>query len=400
MTEDVITELSKVRELRVFPRAAVVAFRDQSVTGPQVGHELGAQYVLGGSLRRAGNRLRITTQLVETRTGTAVWAERYDRELSDVFAVQDEIARNITQALRITLTPTEQKLLAAKPTGDTRAYDYYLKGRAYSRRQTRSDLELALQMFEHAILLDPGFALAHAGIAAACGLVYEWHEKEERWLERGRQACERALALDPSLPDALVGRARLFYTQHRYDDAVRDVKRAIELKKDCDGAYNVLARSLFESDRWAEALESIGPALAVNGDDYNVYVPFTNIYEGLGRSEDAGKLREREIVVLEQQLRDVPEDVRARILLAADYAATGRLDEAGRELQKAVDLRPHDSNILYNAACTYGVMKRKPEAIDMLRRAKVAGYVNTDWIRRDPDLSCLHGEPEFEKLFE
>ena len=104
--------------------------------------------------------------------------------------------------------------------------------------------------------------------------------------------------------------------------------------------------------------------------------------------------------VLEQQLRDVPEDVRARVLLAADYAATGRPDDAGRELQKAVDLRPHDSNILYNAACTYGVMSRKAEALEMLRRARAAGYVNTDWIRRDPDLLCLHGEPEFEKLFE
>jgi non-specific serine/threonine protein kinase len=400
MTEDVITELSKVKELRVFPRAAVVAYRDKSVTGPQVGQELNAQYVLGGSLRRAGTRLRITAQLVEARTGTAVWAERYDRELSDVFAVQDEIARNITQALRITLTPREEKLLAAKPTGDTRAYDFYLKGRAYSRRQTRSDLDLALQMFEHAILLDPGFALAHAGIANACGLVYEWHDKEERWLERGRSACEKALSLDPSLADALVARARLYYTQRRYDDSLRDVRRALELKRDCDGAYNILARSLFESDRWAEALESVHQAIAVNGDDYNVYVPFTNMYEGLGRTEDAAKLREREIAVLEQQLRDVPEDVRARVLLAADYAATGRHDEAGRELQKAVDLRPHDSNILYNAACTYGVMKRKAEAFEMLRRARAAGYVNTDWIRRDPDLACLHGEPEFEKLLE
>ncbi len=400
MTEDVITELTKVKELRVFPRAAVVAFRDQSVTGPQVGQQLGAQYVLGGSLRRAGTRLRITAQLVEARTGTSVWAERYDRELSDVFAVQDEIARNITQALRITLSPREEKLLAAKPTGDTRAYDFYLKGRAYSRRQTRSDIDLALQMFEHAILLDPSFALAHAGIANACGLVYEWHEKEERWLERGRAACEKALSLDPSLPDALVARGRLYYTQRRYDDSIRDVRRALELKKDCDGAYNILARSLFESDRWAEALESVGQAVAVNGDDYNVYVPFTNIYEALGRSEDAAKLREREIAVLEQQLRDVPEDVRARVLLAADYAATGRHDDASRELQKAVDLRPHDSNILYNAACTYGVMKKKAEAFEMLRRARAAGYVNTDWIRRDPDLSCLHGEPEFEKLFE
>jgi tetratricopeptide (TPR) repeat protein len=195
-----------------------------------------------------------------------------------------------------------------------------------------------------------------------------------------------------------MARARMMYAQKRYDDAIRDARRAIEMKKDCDGAYNVLARSLFESDRWAEALELAGPALAFNGDDYNVYVPFTNIYEGLGRSEDAAKLREREIVVLEQQLREVPEDVRARILLAADYAAVKREDDAVRELQKAVDLRPNDSNILYNAACTFGVMKRRTEALEMLRRARAAGYANPDWIRRDPDLSCLHGEPEFEKL--
>jgi tetratricopeptide (TPR) repeat protein len=314
--------------------------------------------------------------------------------------VQDEIARNITQALRITLTPQEEKLLAVKPTGDPRAYDHYLKGRSYARRMTRSDVDLALQMFEHAILLDPGFALAHAGIANACGLAYEWHEKDERWLDRGRASCERALALDPSLPEALLGRARILYAQKRYDEAIRDVRRAIEMKRDCDGAYNILARSLFESDRWAEALETVDQAIAVNGDDYNVYVPYTNILEGLGRSEDAARLRQREILVLEQQLKDVPEDVRARVLLAADYALAGRGADAERELHKAVDLRPNDSNILYNAACTYGVMGKKPEAIGMLRRAKAAGYQNLEWTRRDPDLSCLHGEPDFEHLFD
>ena len=363
MTEDVITELSKVKELRVFPRAAVVAFRDQSVTGPQVGEQLNAQYVLGGSLRRAGNRLRITAQLVEARTGTSVWAERYDRELSDVFEVQDEIARNITQALRITLTPQEEKLLAAKPTGDPRAYDHYLKGRAYSRRMTRSDLDLALQMFEHAILLDPGFALAHAGIANACGLVYEWHEKDERWLDRGRAACERALALDPSLPEALVGRARILYAQKRYDEAIRDVRRAIEMKRDCDGAYNILARSLFESDRWAEALEIGRPGDRRERRRLQRLRALHQHLRGAGAHARTRRgCAQREIGVLEQQLRDVPEDVRARILLAADYAVTGRDEDAERELQKAVDLRPHDSNILYNAACTYGVMEKKPEA--------------------------------------
>ena len=247
--------------------------------------------MLGGSLRRAGNRLRITAQLVEAKSGTSVWAERYDRELKDVFEVQDEIARNITQALRITLTPQEEKALAAKPTGDTRAYDHYLKGRAYARRLTRSDLELGLQMFEHAILLDSGFALAHAGIANVCGLVFEWHEAAPAWLERGRAASERALALDPGLPEALVGRARLLYAQKRYDEAVRDVRRAIEMKRDCDGAYNILARSLFESDRWAEAIESVEQAVAVNGDDYNLYVAYINVFEGLGRREDADRLR-------------------------------------------------------------------------------------------------------------
>ena len=173
-----------------------------------------------------------------------------------------------------------------------------------------------------------------------------------------------------------------------------------EMKRDCDGAYNILGRSLFESDRWAEALETVDQAIAANGDDYNVYIPYTNIYEGLGRMEDAAGLRQREIAVLEQQLREVPEDVRARILLAADYAGTGREADAVRELQKAVDLRPNDSNILYNAACTYGLIKRKAQALDMLRQAKAAGFQSLEWARRDPDLACLHGEPEFERIFE
>jgi TolB-like protein len=128
MTEDIITELSKVKDLQVFPRAAVVADRDRSVTGPQVGRELSAAFVLSGSLRRAGNRLRITAQLVETRTGHSAWAERYDRELKDVFELQDEIARKLAQALRITLSPQEEKAIAQKPTANTRACDYYCAG--------------------------------------------------------------------------------------------------------------------------------------------------------------------------------------------------------------------------------------------------------------------------------
>ncbi len=400
MTEDIITELSKIKELRIFPRAAVLAFRNQTVTGPEVGRQLGASYALGGSLRRAGNRLRITAQLVDTQTGHSVWAERYDRELKDVFEVQDEIARSITQALRITLTPQEEKAIARKPTENLQAYDLYLRGRSFARRETHPDLEFALQMFEAAIGLDPRFAMAHAAVSGACGVMFEWHDHDSRWIERGLAACERALALERELPEALVARARIRYELKNYDDALRDVRLAIERKPDCDGAYNILGRALFNSDRWEEAAALTDRAIEANGNDYNVYIPFVNSLEAIGQKDRARVLRQREVLALEQQLQQVPEDVRARILLAADYASLGREVEAVSELQKALALRPKDSNILYNAACTYGVMGNKTEAMNLLKKAEACGYLSFEWAARDPDLACLHDDPEFKQLIE
>src|ERR1700735_1246086 len=161
ITEDIVTELSKIEQLEIFPRSEMLAFRDKPVTAQQVGQQLGAAYVLEGSIRRTGNRVRITAQLVEASTRHSVWAERYDRQLEDVFAIQEEIARNIAQALRITLSPQEEKTIARKPTENPQAYDFYLRGRSYTRRE---NIDYGLQMFEQAIELDPNFALAHAGI--------------------------------------------------------------------------------------------------------------------------------------------------------------------------------------------------------------------------------------------
>ena len=176
MTEDITTELTKIKSLQVFPRAAVVGFpRQDSQPTSEVGQQLSATHVLGGSLRRAGNRLRITVQMVETRTGHSVWAERYDREMKDVFEVQEDIARCIAQALRISLSPQEEKTISRKPTENLQAYDYFLRGRNYTRRQNR---ELALQMFEHALQLDPDFALAHAGISKICAMQYYLQDRD------------------------------------------------------------------------------------------------------------------------------------------------------------------------------------------------------------------------------
>ena len=396
MTEDIITELANIKNLKVFPRPALLPYRDKPVTAPQVGRELNASYVLGGSLRRSGNRLRITAQLVETRTGHALWAQRFDREMDDVFEVQDEIARSIAQAFRINLSPQEEKKIASKPTQNSVAYDYYLRGRSYARRES---LEFALQMYEQAIKLDPNFALAHAGVAYICGIIHEIREHHPKWVERGEAACNKALELDPNLAEALVARARISYSQHKHKEAIEFAERAIALKPDCEGVYNVLGRAYFASGRFHEAAVLTEKAIEANGDDYNVYVPFTNALERLGRFTELKRYRELEMEILERQLEIVPEDVRARSLLAADYANMGRPDDAVRHLEMAVALRPNDSNVLYNASCTYGVLGKKAEAFDLLRRSLAAGYSNVDWPRQDPDLNILHEDPDFLKLF-
>jgi non-specific serine/threonine protein kinase len=395
MTEDVITELSKIKHLRVFPRPEMLAYRDKPVPPAQIGQELDAAYVLSGSLRRAGNRLRITAQLIETRSRHSVWVERYDREMADVFEVQDEIARKIAQALRITLSPQEEAHLAQKPTEDLQAYDYFLRGRNYLRLE---NFDHALQMFEQAVQRDGNFALAYAGIANVCGLIYELREKQPRWIDRGLAACERAMALDPGRAEVLAARARMYYAQQKYDDAVAYARLAIERKPDCEGAYNVLGRAYFASDRFEDAALIVEQALEANGDDYNTYIPFVVSLDRLGRKAEAVRVRERQGRALERQLELVPDDVRARILLAVHYASTARSDAAVAQLQRAVHLRPDDGNTLYNAACVYGILGQAAEALDMLRRAIKAGYSNFDWVRRDPDLALLQQDPEFRAL--
>jgi non-specific serine/threonine protein kinase len=397
MSEDIITELSKIKEMAVFPRAAVLSFRDKTMTAPEIGRQLDAAFVLTGSIRRAGSRLRVTTQLIETTSGHSVWGERYDREMKDVFEVQDDISRSITQALRITLTAREQHAIEQKPTENLEAYDFYLRGRDYTRRE---NLKFALQMFEHAIKLDPGFALAQVGIAHVCGRIYELHDRNPRWIESGWAACEKALLLNPDLPDGLAARARIYYAQAKYGDAVLYAKKALEKKPNCEDAYNILGRALLNSDRLEEAASIAERALEISGDDYNVYIPYRQVFERLGRKNSAATLRLKLARALERQIEIVPEDARARVLLAVTYIEESRIAEATDQVQRAIELRADDANIHYNAACVYGLLGDKAKALATLKKATELGASNWDWIARDTDLICLHGDPEFERLIE
>ncbi len=399
ITEDIITELSKIRGLNVFSRPTVLAYRDKSVTPAQIGQQLNAAYVLAGSLRRSGNRLRITTQLVDTHTDFPLWSERYDREMQDVFEVQDEIARKIAEALRVTLTPQEQAALATKPTDNLQAYDLYLRGKSYARRLTRQDLEFALQMFENAVAMDPNFALAYAAIAKVCAEYHYNFQRDATWIGRAMAASQRAVGLKPDLPEVQIANAWVLYAGNQYDDAIRNAYAAIGRKRDCEGAYYLLGRAMFSAGRFQEVANLAEEALEASGEDYNVYVPIMNALGALGKKDAYNNLVQRRIVALEKHLQPVPEDARARVLLAGDYATLGRVEDSMREAQLAIALRPNEATVLYNVACVYCAMDRKPEAIEALRKAWNAGFREADWARRDPDLALLHGDPEFERLY-
>jgi len=255
-----------------------------------------------------------------------------------------------------------------------------------------------MQMFDMAILLDPKFALAYAGMSYACAMVYFWHERNSRWLEKGLAACEQALKLDPQRPEVLVARGLLYYAEKKYAEAIECARIAIERDPACPGAYNVLARAFFESGRFQDAAAIAERAVRANGDDYNLYIPLYNAMENLGQRKEYKEMLELHGRVLQQQLDMVPEDVRARILLASVCAQLGDAERSMKELDKAVALRPNDSTILYNAACAYACLGRKPEALATLQQAVAHGYHNLDWMSRDADLVCLHEDPEFQLL--
>jgi len=400
MTEDVITELSKIKDLRLFPRSAVLSFRDKPHSVMQVGRQLNAGYALEGSIRRVGSRLRITAQLAETSTGHSVWAERYDRQLEDVFAIQDEIAQNIARALRVVLTENEKREIEKVPTNKVQAYDYYLRGRRFFSQMRRKSLELARQMFARAVVIDPGYARACAGVGDCSSFLYQWCEASEDNLQEALSASRRAVELDPQSAEAHASRGLAESLGNNYEAATNEFETALLLDPQLFEAYFFYGRSCFAAGQTEKAADLFAKASRVNPDDYQAPALRGLCFRALERTEEARSAFRDSLRVTERYLQLYPDDARAVSLGAGTLHGLGDHARALEWAHRALSMAPEEAAILYNVACAYALLGETDKSLDCLEKAFRQGYSHKAWTGRDPDLLSIRNHPRFTALMQ
>jgi serine/threonine protein kinase/Tfp pilus assembly protein PilF len=400
MTEDIITELTKIKELQLLPRSAVLAFRDKPLPAAQIGQQLTVAYVLDGSLRRAGNRLRITAQLAETRSGHSVWAERYDRQLEDVFAIQDEIAQNIARALRVVLSDTEKRAIEKVPTRDVQAYDYYLRGRQVFFQLRRQSLEYARQMFARAIVIDPTYAAAFAGVANCSSILYMYIEATQDNLREAATASRRAVELDHESAEAHASRGLAEALGKNYQEAEKEFEAATRLNPQLYEAFYFYGRSCFAQGNMEKAAVLFRKASELDPADYQSLVQLEGCLRVLGRKEEARQVSDNAVRVVERHIQLQPGDARALYLGAGMTLLLGDRDRALEWVHRALAIDPEETAVLYNVACTYTHLGKTDEALDLLEKAVRNGFGHKEWIENDPDFIPLRDHPRYRALIQ
>jgi adenylate cyclase len=398
MTEDVITELEKIRELRLVPRTSMLAFRDKPVPITQVGDQLCADFVMEGSIRRAGDRLRITARLAETASGHSVWAERFDRRMEDVFAIQDEIAQSIALALRVVLTDKEKHEIEKVPTSNIQAYDYYLRGRKFLYQLRRPSLEFARQMFARAIVIDPNYARAYAGVADCSSFLYMWFDASEDNLREARSASRRAVELDPESPvtHASLGLALVLSGDH---EAARDeFETALGLCTELFEAYFYYGRSCFAQGQFEKAAELFGQASQANPADFQALSLRGLCFRALNRETEARETFQQSLKKIENHLQLNPDDVRAVYMKSGAFAGLGDDAQALEWSDRALSMDPEEPSVLYNVACNYALINEIEKALDCIERAFAKGFGHKEWMEHDPDFASIKNHPRFKAL--
>jgi adenylate cyclase len=400
ISEEILNLLVKLPKLRVASRTSSFAFKGKDFTIPVVAETLGVTTVLEGSVRRAGERVRITAQLIDTASDSHLWSETYDREMKDVFAIQDDIAKSIVNALEVTLTPKERRALQYVATTDVKAFDFYLRGRRFFYTMTKRNFHHAIRMFEKAIEQDPNYALAYAGIADAYSLLYQWAESSPEIAAKANEASIRAVELDSDSAEAHAARGMALSLNKRYDDAEREFEIAIILNPELFEAYYLYARDCFAQGKAEKAARLFAKASEVNPADYQAPRLLSIVYREIGRSADAAEANLKAIRTAEKHLELHPDDARALNLGASALVDLGENEKAVSWAERALESDRGEPAVLYNVACVYAQLNDTDRAIDLLTEAIDQGYGHRAWLENDGDLKCLREDDRFKALLE
>ena len=395
IAEEIIGALSKVRTLRVAPRTTSFPMRSKRDDLREVGRRLKVSTVLNGSVRKAGNRIRVSAELVNVSDGSQLWAERYDREMEDVFAIQDDIAEAIVRALRVILGDAERKALKAK-TRDIRAYEYYLRGRQLVDLRKKS-LDYALPMFRKAIEIDPEYASAYAGLADALSVMYLLFIPEMKLVDEAMSAADKALELEPDLAEAHLARGMAYSCLRDFEKSNREFDAAMRLDPKLFEVAYYWGRNLVWQGRPEEAIKILRIGQSLRPDSYDTVAILGQAYANAGRHADADVARAHSLKLMEERLELNPDDPRAWSLAATQYASAHDRARTEEAIRRALAIE-EDSLTVYNAACAYALLGDANKALETLEKATAMGYRHKEWLSQDSDFAFVRDTPRFQQI--
>jgi adenylate cyclase len=400
ISEDIITDLSKISGLFVVGRNTSFGYKGMSPRLQSVASDLGVKYLLEGSVRKAGQRVRVNAQLIDGSNGGHLWADRYDRDLTDIFAIQDEITQSIVEQLKIRLLPKEKKAITQAPTDNVEAYNFYLRGRQLFHAFTRSFLILAKEMFAKAVEIDPNYARAYAGMASCTARLWGMYNVPTN-ADELLAITDKALALDPNLAEAHSARAEALANSGRRDEARTAYERALELDPNNFDANLSYARFSVTEGQFEPAIKHYLRALEIQPDDCQAPMLLQIVYRSIGRIEESEKYGRLGLKRAEEQLKIHPENSRPAQLGAVTLASLGEKQLAMKWLERTMLIDPDDNNARYNAACTYAQLGEIDRAMEMLVEwSKHCGAEQEMWFLHDSDLDPVRDHSRYPELLE
>jgi adenylate cyclase len=400
ITEDIITDLSKISGLFVVARNTAFTYKGKAVKIQELCNDLGVKFVLEGSVRKAGSRVRVTAQLINGDDGGHFWADRFDRDLTDIFAIQDEITHAIVEQLKVKLLPQEKKSIAQAPTDNMEAYTYYLRGRQFLHRHSKSYYQLARRMFSKAVELDPMYARAYAGIADCDSFLF-LHYHVDVSIESILATSARAIELEAGLAEAHASYGLALSLAERTEEAMVEFERAIALDPNSFEAHYFYGRSCFAQDKLERAAQLVERAAELKPDDYQTPAMLCMIYPSIGRIEEREGMARKCVERAQAELVLHPENPRPAYLGATAWIALNEFDRSREWLARALAIDPDDLLTQYNAACVHARLGDHEIAFDLLEKLLPhANHETKSWVKVDSDFESLRALPRYQKVLQ